>query len=107
MWVFFLLLVLCCPPLPAITGASQKTRDAVSLISTVDSVGIYSNIAIVTIYNCGHACQSRLCVPVKIVTPAAGSYSPTDATNCTGAVYTSPSITPPLRRSQRVGASPV
>jgi hypothetical protein len=48
-----------------IIGASRKARDAVNLINTVDSVGIYCNIAIVTIYKCGRARQLRLCFPVK------------------------------------------
>ena len=70
-----------------ITSASRNTRDAVDLRSIVDSVGIYNNITVVTIYNCGHdACQLRLCIPVKHATPAVDADNPTDATNCTGAV---------------------
>ena len=70
-----------------ITSASRNTRDAVDLRSIVDSVGIYSNIAVIAMYKCGHdACQLRLCIPVKIAIPAVGADNPTDATNCTGAV---------------------
>ena len=75
-----------------ITGASHNTRDAVDLSSTVDSVGICNSIAVITIYKCGHVCQLRLCIPVKISIPAVGADNPTDAANCTGAVRTTGDI---------------